>query len=614
MSTVSSAGSTAIALTGTSVLSDGWSPEASLGVPWDAGAADEDEGQPTESSTGNSVGGGVGGDGSGSTRRALITGPDDQQQSDWNAWVLGFAEHTSKPLIQLHSSGNTSWLLELNATAAAGGTLPTELATPGPGQSGGPPAAPLLLYYRRDWWQRLVAAVASGDGEAAAALPPTWTLLAELLSAGLNQDLDGDGRPDHVLCADLMPGCKGWALLSAIFASMAQTNGTKQGVWFNTTDLRPLIDSPAMPAALRLYAALASSNAALFTPGGRNVSRSSVPVDPDELLAAGGAVDAASGAPLCGSINPLFAAGRCLFTIDWATAALRLTPANEAGLCWDALRWVLDDLAAAALGLIPRTPASLEEVVATDEASALEALIVTAVRRFKDITYEFPYPGILMELYWAAIGFKPPQRTPGGEAGGHDNRESLPRRVALPVGAALGGAALVGGLACCVWALLVARRSAGQPATARTVKPPGPGPATTLALTDVQNSTLLWEVLTPELMDECLSIHHCIMRQSIEANYGYEVFTEGDAFAVAFHSPEDALGFALQVQAALLTAEWPPELLEHPDGCEVWARRNTHLQAPAATPLLSPLATLTGLGTSAAAGTGFDTTSMASLA
>ncbi|GIM05458.1 hypothetical protein Vretimale_9892, partial [Volvox reticuliferus] len=46
---------------------------------------------------------------------------------------------------------------------------------------------------------------------------------------------------------------------------------------------------------------------------------------PSELLAGGGAVDAASGAPLCGAINPLFAAGRCLFTIDWAAAALRLT-------------------------------------------------------------------------------------------------------------------------------------------------------------------------------------------------------------------------------------------------------------------------------------------------
>jgi hypothetical protein len=36
--------------------------------------------------------------------------------------------------------------------------------------------------------------------------------------------------------------------------------------------------------------------------------------------------------------------------------------------------------------------------------------------------------------------------------------------------------------------------------------------------------------------------------QSIETHSGYEVFTEGDAFAVAFHAPDEALGFAIDVQ------------------------------------------------------------------
>ncbi len=48
--------------------------------------------------------------------------------------------------------------------------------------------------------------------------------------------------------------------------------------------------------------------------------------------------------------------------------------------------------------------------------------------------------------------------------------------------------------------------------------------------------------------------------------------TEGDAFIIAFHSPQDAVRFATQVQLALLEAgEWPNELLAEP-GCEpVWA-------------------------------------------
>ncbi len=109
---------------------------------------------------------------------------------------------------------------------AAGQPLPTQLLVQRPGQSGGPAAAPLLLYYRRDWWRALIAGSRAGSGgsvggsggelsdaDAAAALPPTWLLLADLVSELLNKDLDGDGQPDHVLCVDLMPGgCQMWLL------------------------------------------------------------------------------------------------------------------------------------------------------------------------------------------------------------------------------------------------------------------------------------------------------------------------------------------------------------------------------------------------------------------
>jgi hypothetical protein len=36
--------------------------------------------------------------------------------------------------------------------------------------------------------------------------------------------------------------------------------------------------------------------------------------------------------------------------------------------------------------------------------------------------------------------------------------------------------------------------------------------------------------------------------QAILINGGYEVFTEGDAFCVAFHSPADAVAFGLDLQ------------------------------------------------------------------
>ncbi|KAG2494400.1 hypothetical protein HYH03_007452 [Edaphochlamys debaryana] len=575
---------------------------------------------------------------------------------------------TDPSQLQAHAAGNHTWLEQLNTSATAGAPLPTSLTVPPPGAEGGPPAAPLLLLYRRDWWERLAAEA----GAASAPLPPTWPLLAGLLSSLLNKDLDGDGRADHVLCADLMPGCKGGAVLAAIWASLAQTQGTSQGLWFNATDLSPALDGPALPAALRLYAALAASNAAPFTPGGPGVSGSRVGTAPEELLAAGGAVDA-SGAPLCGAVNPLFASGRCLLTIDWAPAAMRLSGEDvsgklgaallpgsavvvstapngsapsqqlqpcsplrcphadahgegelsalaavmrpgpqqsvaglapvlvnraplmgEAGNIWrlatgpgsertmlvgEFLRLVGFQLglkygtllaslsgdtssAATALGeatadvaavsqainastrhpnmavdiLLPyssayrsvvdelavRALSAVPEVEGTPALDMYGTLVRTAAAQFYNISAAFPYPAILRALYWHSIGFAP----------------------------------------------------------THSVKPPGPGAATTLALTDVQNSTLLWEVFAAELMDECMAIHHGVMRQAIELNAGYEVFTEGDAFTVAFHGPDDALAFAMDLQMALLTADWPADLLDHPDGREVWARRSTHLPQP----------------------------------
>ncbi|KAG2423040.1 hypothetical protein HXX76_015556 [Chlamydomonas incerta] len=727
---------------------------------------------------------------------------------------MGQAEAAASVLLRAHASGNTSWLAQLNASAAAGAELPAELLTPRLGSADGPAAAPLLLLYRRDWWQRLAAAGgradnSSGGGNGTAAeqlLPPTWDLLVQLLAALRNSDLDGDGQADHVLCADLQPGCKGWALLAAVYASVAQTHGTQQGVWFNATDLRPAVGGPAMHAALQTYAALAASNAAPFTPGGAAVSRSNVSVSPEELLRGGGGEVPTDGTgPACGAVNPLFAAGRCLFTVDWATAALRLTQSDAQGMnvtgrvgaaplpgstlaasssaatqpqpqlqpctslsCPNASAadsvqlataqvllhrlqaaatsppaaaaptqqpapqpqavqpqplaplpapapgpllvnrapllgeaapaWAVEprqaaaaylraddfvrlagfelDLKAGALLLLARAGAgvagaangsssssrtssvvagggALASMSAAEAAQLLDlhpadlaalaqavgkslahpnaavdislpfssqyravlddlgvsvlllvanttaagggaasvnasntpvpeqqvvALTAAAAVRVVAISTAFPYPAILLRLYWQATGFMPPSTSAtdsgggGSEGDSGSSSQSAALRIGLPVAVAVGGALLLVlvGVVCYAF---VARRRASDRALFRAMKPPGAGPATTLVMTDVQNSTLLWEVLDGHVMDECLSLHHRIMREAIAANRGYEVCTEGDAFCVAFHTPDFALGFALYVQEHLLRADWPAELLQQPDGCEVWARR-----------------------------------------
>lgn len=47
-----------------------------------------------------------------------------------------------------------------------------------------------------------------------------------------------------------------------------------------------------------------------------------------------------------------------------------------------------------------------------------------------------------------------------------------------------------------------------------------------------------------------------------------------DAFILAFHNPADATRFAVEVQLALCNADWPTQLLEHPDCAELYVRPN----------------------------------------
>ncbi len=100
---------------------------------------------------------------------------------------------------------------------------------------------------------------------------------------------------------------------------------------------------------------------------------------------------------------------------------------------------------------------------------------------------------------------------------------------------------------------------------ARSLSPPTGN--VTIVYTDVQGSTLLWEAC-PSAMKRAQDIHDTILRQCYSDHKGYEITTEGDAFNVAFQHPVDALAFALQAQIKLYKADWPQEILNHPDGQE----------------------------------------------
>lgn len=89
-----------------------------------------------------------------------------------------------------------------------------------------------------------------------------------------------------------------------------------------------------------------------------------------------------------------------------------------------------------------------------------------------------------------------------------------------------------------------------------------------MIFTDIKNSTLLWET-SPIAMRSAIKVHNSIMRRQLRIIGGYEVKTEGDAFMVSFPTPTSALLWCFSVQSLLLVADWPAEILDSSEGCEV---------------------------------------------
>lgn len=89
-----------------------------------------------------------------------------------------------------------------------------------------------------------------------------------------------------------------------------------------------------------------------------------------------------------------------------------------------------------------------------------------------------------------------------------------------------------------------------------------------LVFTDIKNSTLLWDAY-PVAMRSAIKLHNTIMRRQLRIVGGYEVKTEGDSFMVSFLTPTSALLWCFNVQNQLLTEDWPTEILETNECCEV---------------------------------------------
>lgn len=94
-----------------------------------------------------------------------------------------------------------------------------------------------------------------------------------------------------------------------------------------------------------------------------------------------------------------------------------------------------------------------------------------------------------------------------------------------------------------------------------------------MVFTDIKSSTLLWDN-HPVAMRSAIRTHNTIMRRQLRIVGGYEVKTEGDAFIVSFPTITAALLWCFTVQEQLLEADWPSEILESNQCCEIRDENN----------------------------------------
>jgi multiple sugar transport system substrate-binding protein len=133
-----------------------------------------------------------------------------------------------------------------------------------------------LVYYRTDVLEKL--------GKKP---PQTWDDYLDIAKAANGQDLNGDGKPDYGSCIGKKRSAQGYWFATSVAGGFLQSQGTSQGVFFDTADFKPLIDNEGFRRALEIY-----KETGKYGP-------------PDELN-----LDVSD-------TRPLFASGRCALTMDW---------------------------------------------------------------------------------------------------------------------------------------------------------------------------------------------------------------------------------------------------------------------------------------------------------
>jgi multiple sugar transport system substrate-binding protein len=133
-----------------------------------------------------------------------------------------------------------------------------------------------MVYYRSDLLEK--------EGMAP---PKTWADYIAIAKAFQGKDLDGDGTGDYGSCIAKKRSAQSYWMILSVASAYIQSQGTSQGVFFDTETMAPLVNNDAFKAALTAYVETTK-----YAP-------------PDEIN-----LDV-------GDTRGLFTSGRCALTLDW---------------------------------------------------------------------------------------------------------------------------------------------------------------------------------------------------------------------------------------------------------------------------------------------------------
>lgn len=146
-----------------------------------------------------------------------------------------------------------------------------------------------MVYYRTDVLQTLGLKP-----------PQTWEDYLAIAKAAAGKDWNGDGKPDYGSCIAKKRNAQSYWMFLSIASSYLQSQGTGQGMFFDTKTMKPLVNNEAFGAALDTYAETGKSG------------------PPDEINHD------------IGDTRSLFMSGRCALTIDWGdTGTLAIDPKSS---------------------------------------------------------------------------------------------------------------------------------------------------------------------------------------------------------------------------------------------------------------------------------------------